>query len=267
MHSQIEMFNTEEILTIISESTLKMIAEKASIGNNECYFIKRLFSAVHQRIGKDFESYPMLFELEMRLYGIIGWENMKCCQYLFKRNANLFAEIISLTYKKDDGSFDDSMDSEKKQVFFSMERDIKFCPGEENGSINKDILNKWVSEFKSCLEYQQQNSRFSDKLGKLFACSPTGSDGIFPHEAIRDKIEEIGNEELMNSFALAIIYGRGVHNVTGGKDEYKLGEKYAEISRKLSVRYPKTAKIFSIISRSFFNEAEHERKIAETETY
>lgn len=186
---------------------------------------------------------------------------------MFKRSANLFAEIISLTYKKDDGSYDESIDTEKKRVFFSMERDIKFCPGEENGFINKDVLDRWVSEFKSCLDYQQQKSRFYDKLGKLFACSPIGSDGIFPHEAIRDKIEEIGNEELMNSFACAIIYGRGVHNVTGGKDEYKLGEKYAEISRKLSVRYPKTAKIFSIISRSFFNESKHERKIAETEIY
>lgn len=267
MHSQIEMFNIEEILTIISESTKKMIAEKASIGNNECYFIERLFSAVHQRIGDDFESYPMLFELEMSLYSIIGWENMKCCQYLFKRNANLFAEIISLTYKKDDGSYDESIGSEKKQIFFSMERDIKFCPGEENGSINKGILDKWVNEFKSCLEYQGQKFLFYDKLGKLFACSPTGSDGIFPHESIRDKIEEIRNDELINSFAFAIIYGRGVHNVTGGKDEYKLGQKYAEICRKLSVRYPETAKIFSIISRSFFNESEHERKIAETEIY
>lgn len=111
------MFNTEEILIIISESTQKMIAEKATIGNNDCYFIKRLFSVVHQRIGDDFKSYPALFELEIRLYGIIGWENMKCCNYMFKRNANLFAEIISLIYKKDDGSYDESIDSEKKRVF------------------------------------------------------------------------------------------------------------------------------------------------------
>jgi hypothetical protein len=267
MHSQIEMFNTEEILTIISESSQKMIAERATLGNNDCHFIKRLFSVVHQRIGDDFESYPILFELEMRLYAIIGWENMKCCHYMFKRNAYLFAEIISLIYKRDDGSYDESIDSEKKRVLFSLEREMKFCPGEENGSINKDILDTWVNEFKSYLEYQHQNSMFYDKLGKLFACSPSGSDGIFPHEAIREKIEEIGNEELMNSFAFAIIYGRGVHNVTGGKDEYKLGEKYAEISRKLLVRYQRTAKIFSIISKSFFTESEHERKIAETEVY
>jgi hypothetical protein len=94
-----------------------------------------------------------------------------------------------------------------------------------------------------------------------------GYDGIFPHEAIREKIEDIRNEELNNSFASHIVYGRGVYNVTGGKDEYKLGQKYAEISRKLSVQYPETAKIFSKISNSYFDQSELERKIAETEVY
>ncbi len=267
MHSQMKMFNTEELLTIISESTQKMIAEKSTIGDNECYFIKQLFSAVHQRVGNDFEGYPTLFVLEIRSYSIIGWENMKCCQYLFKRNANLFAEILSVIYKRDDGSYDEITDEGKKRVFFSLERDIKFCPGEENGSINKDILNKWISEFKSRLEYQKQTSLLYGKLGKLFACSPTGSDGVFPHETIRDKIEELGNEELIESFALAIINRRGVYMVTGGKDEFKMGQKYAEISKKLSIRYPKTARIFRIISNNYFNESERDRKIAETQIY
>ena len=267
MQSNVELFNTEEILTIISKLTQKMFYEKSQIGDNECYFIVQLFSKVYQRIGIDFESYPILFKLEMRLYKIIGWENMKCCQHLFKRNADLYAQIISLIYKKDDGSYDNSIEPEKKKVFFSMERDIKFCPGEENGSINKITLDKWVSDFKVCLHLQQQNALFYCKLGKLFAYSPTGSDGIFPHEAIRDKIEEIGNEELIESFASTIIYGRGAYFATAGKDEYKLGEKYAEISKKLSVRYPKTARIFSDISKSFYSESEQERKIAETEIY
>lgn len=267
MHSQIKMFNTEELLTIISESTQKMIAEKLTLGGNECNFIKRLFSEVHQRIGNDFEGYPILSVLEIRSYGILGWENMKCCQYLLKRNAYLFADILSVTYKKDDGSYDEITDEGKKHVFFSLERDIKFCPGEENGSINKDILNKWISEFKSRLEYQEQTSLFYYKLGKLFACSPTGSDGVFPHEAIRDKIEELGNDELIESFAIAIINKRGVYMVTGGKDEFKLGQKYAEISKKLSIRYPKTARIFRIISNNYFNESERDRKIAETQIY
>lgn len=267
MQYQIEMFNIEEILTIISKLTKKMSSEKISIGNGECYFIKQLFSVVHQRIGDDFESYPILFKLEMCLFHVIGWDNMKCSQFLFKHNANLYADILSLAYKKDDGSFDETLDSKKTTQFYCLERDIKFCPGEEKGSINKDILNSWLSTFSNRLDLQGQTSLKYKKIGKLFSCSPMGNDGTFPHEIIRDKIEEIGNEELINSFALSIIYERNVYNVTGGENEYKLGQKYAEISRKFSVHYPKTAKIFSIISRSFFDESEHERRIAENDIY
>lgn len=266
-HEQESILSTEEILTIISDSTRKMVAEDYQIGNNESYLIEQILSIVYRRIGYDFESYPILFELEMRLYSVIGWKNMKYCQYLFKRNANLYADILSMIYKKDDGSYDEIIDLEKQRHFFSLERDIKFCPGEESSSINRDILNNWIREFKYRLENQGQISLFYDKLGKLFACSPTGSDDDFPHEAIREKIEEIGNEKLIDSFVSAIIYGRGMYNVTGGKDEYKLGQKYGEISRKFSIRYPKTSKIFYIISRRFFNESEHERIIAETAIY
>lgn len=263
MYKQESILNTEEILTIISDSTRKMVTENHQIGDNESYLIKRLLSIVYRRIGNDFESYPILFELEMRLFKVIEWDNMKCCQYLFKHNANLYADILSLVYKKDDGNSDDILDSDKCMHFYTLERDIKFCPGEENGSINKDVLNEWLSTFSNKLEYQGQCSLFYKKIGKLFACSPIGVDDVFQHELIREKIEEIGNDELINAFADSIIYGRGVYNVTGGKDEYKLGQKYGELSRKFSIRYPKTSKIFNNISKSYLNESEHERQLAE----
>lgn len=267
IQEQESKFNTKDIVSIIAESTNKMILEGHKIDDQEGYMLKQLLAIVYKRIGNDFENFPVLFEIEVHLSHIIGWNNMKCCQYLFKRNATLYANILLLIYKKDDGSFDETLDQDKKSSLYKFEQDVKFCPGEDNGSINKDILNKWVSEFKSQLEYQKQNHLFYVKLGKLFSCAPEGSDGIFPHEVIRDKIEEIGNKELIRSFASAIIYGRGVYCVTGGEEEFKLGKKYAQIRQKLSIRYPKTAKIFDIISSNYFDESKRDREIAETEIY
>lgn len=128
-------------------------------------------------------------------------------------------------------------------------------------------MNEWIRVFISRLQNQGQSSLIYIILGKLFACSPTGTDGVFPHEAIREKIEDIGNNELIDFFALSVLNGRGIHNVTGGKDEYKLGKKYEELSRKLSVMYPKTSKIYQNISRRYFNESKYERKIAESAIY
>ncbi|EXM40295.1 hypothetical protein RASY3_09475 [Ruminococcus albus SY3] len=259
------MFTTDEVLAIILDSIKKIISEEYNISNNESSIIKQLLSIIYQRIGDDFESYPILFQIEMRLSGVLMWDNMKCCQYLFKHNANIYADIIALVYKKDDGLTNESIDTDKFQVFISLEQDIKFCPGEEKGSINKEILNTWLNTFCDRLDSQGQGSLKYKKIGKLFACSPMGEDGLFPHEAIRDKIEVMANEELISSFASSVLYDRGLFTVTWGKDEYKLGQKYAELSRKLSVRYPKTAKIFRIISKSFLRESELDREIAETD--
>ena len=267
IYKQAEMLSVEEILLIISDSTKKMIAENHQILDNESYLIEEIFSIIYQRIGNDFESYPILFELELQLYSVLGWDNMKCCQYLFKRNAIPYADILLLSCKKDDDNSDYSLDADKIMRFRTLERNIKFCPGEENGSINNDVLNEWVGLFNNRLRDQGQSSLFYIKLGKLFANSPTGSDGFFPHESIREKIEEIGNDELINAFADSIIYGRGIYNITGGKDELKLAQKYGELSKKFAIRYPKTSKIFSIISTSYFKESEYERQLAENEIF
>lgn len=267
MNEQELMLNVEEILTIILDSIKKIVVEKYQISDHEKYLIEQLLDIVYQRIGNDFENYPILFELEMRLFNIIGWDNMKCCHYLFKHNANLYADILSLVYKKDDGSSDETLDTDKRKCFYMLERDIKFCPGEENGSINNDILNEWIIVFSKRLEGQGQTSLLYNKLGKLFSYSPNGSDGLFPHETIRKKIEEIGNDKLINSFALSIINRRGIYFATGGKDEYKLAQRYEELSRKFSIRFPKTSKIFTRIKTIYMNESEQERQLAENEIF
>ena len=210
-HSQKDMLNTEEIISIISKSTQKMIEEKVEIGNNMSYLIKQLLSTVYQRIGSDYENHPELLELELRLYSIIGWDNMKCCHYLFKRNANLLADIISLIYKKDDGNSDDEIETDRFRFFFRLERAIKFCPGEENGSVDIDVLNEWIRVFRNRLENQGQSFLLYKQLGKLFACSPSDTDDTDEpqdepeEEEVVEGEEELTEEELLEGEIVEIL--------------------------------------------------------------
>ncbi|MCR5523966.1 MAG: SMEK domain-containing protein [Clostridia bacterium] len=261
---QRKMLSVEEILSIISDSTNLMINEKHQSDSIESYYIEKLLSVVYERIGAAFENYPTLFELEMRLFNVLGWDKMKCCQYLFKRNANYYADVLSLINRKKDDSISEELKPEKIANLFCLENDIKFCPGEENGSIDKDVFNGWIDLFHKRLLDQGQTSLFHIKLGKLFACSPIDPDGLFPHRIIREKIEEIGNDDLINAFADSVIYGRGMYTVTAGKNEYLLSKKYETIREKLAVHYPKTSKIFSVISDRFLSESKAERRVAET---
>jgi len=259
------MLSVDEILTIVSDSTKKMVIENHTISNNEAYDIEEMLSIVYKRIDNEYENYPALFELEIRLFNVLGWEKMKCCQFLFANNANYYADILLLLHNKK-GS-DEKLPQDKFMTFYSLEQDIKFCPGANNNTINTGTLNSWINTFHIRLTEGGQELLFNRKLGKLFACSPIGTDGLFPHEAIREKIEEIGNDELIHEFAFAIIYGRGFRYVTAGKDEYLLAQKYEQLKKKFEIHYPKTSRIFDIISNSFMDQSVQDRIDAENEIF
>ena len=259
------MLSVDEILTIVSDSTKKMVIENQTIGSIEAYDIEEMLSIVYNRIDNEYENCPALFELEIRLFNVLGWEKMKCCQFLFANNANYYADLLLLLHDNKDS--DKDLPTDQYMNLYSLERDIKFYPGASNNTINVDILNLWINVFHHRLIEGGQELLFYRKLGKLFACSPIGTDGLFPHEAIREKIEEIGNDELIHEFAFAIIYKRGMHYVTAGKDEYLLAQKYEELKKKFEVHYHKTSRIFDIISNSFMDESLQERQDAENEIY
>ena len=58
-----------------------------------------------------------------------------------------------------------------------------------------------------------------------------------------------------------------MHYVTAGKDEYVLAQKYEELKKKHEIHFPKTSRIFDIISRSYMNESVQDRLEAENEIY
>ncbi len=258
LHDRSERFDVEQILQILSRAIESLSNKMQLIGSNLAYLVENVFSIIYNRVQSNFECYPLLFDLEIRCFDFLGWNNMKCSQYLFLRNACYYAKMLSKIYPRDDGSFDTYMDKERFVHFVALERDIKFCPGHDGESVNLDILNNWINSFRTCLETQGQLSLFYHKLGYLFANSPIGSDGLFPHESIRLKIEEIGNNDLVCGFVLCVLNGRGGYILTGGKEELELADKFEDLSIKLAIRYPVTAKIFRKLCKCYRQESEQD---------
>ena len=54
------MLSVDEILTIVSDSTKKMIIENHTISNNEAYDIEEMLSIVYKRIDNEYENYPFI---------------------------------------------------------------------------------------------------------------------------------------------------------------------------------------------------------------
>ena len=114
----------------------------------------------------------------------------------------------------------------------------------------------------SLIQNKQQREQFCDAhcLGHLLSYSPVGEDGIFPHEAVRDCIEKLHSEKLVNGFIVGKENQRGVHSVTGGLAEKEIAEKYQSNANALRIMYPQTAAILDKLSECYRAESLYEQK-------
>ena len=96
-------------------------------------------------------------------------------------------------------------------------------------------------------------------IGRILSFAPVGKDGIWPAECVRQVFETSTSETLDSHFIIGKHNQRGVHNVTGGRDEDELANWYASTADKLQLLYPKTAAVIRRLSEDYRAEAKHER--------
>lgn len=101
---------------------------------------------------------------------------------------------------------------------------------------------------------------FAYCFGRVLSYAPTGDDGIFPHEMVRDYFEHTHCEKLIEGFIAGKQSQRGVHTVTGGMEEKEISIKYREDASKLHISYPHTAAILEKLAECYWQESLYEQK-------
>jgi len=102
-------------------------------------------------------------------------------------------------------------------------------------------------------------------LGRLFAHSPKGKDGYFPHESVRRIIENMHDENIGKEYSIETFNKRGVYSPNAGISETKIADTYKENANAIRTGYPITAAIYDKMSAEYHLEAARERRAAEDE--
>ena len=237
------------------------------------YYLEKIFNKIYKKYyqnSNDLEMYRKIASLELYYREILPWDNLKCFVYLLKKEPYYYAEMINIIYKHED---ENEEKVEKKQnlidSLFNFYYKLNFCPCTHNtNNIKKEELEEWVNKFKSILEKQNQRKLFGMTLGKVFAFSPQGNDGFYPHESIRCIIEDLNNEDLKslkNNYIITILNKRGVYSPDAGITEAKLAKEYKENADRIRLFFPFSASIYDEISNSYEKQSQLERKRAEYE--
>ena len=96
-------------------------------------------------------------------------------------------------------------------------------------------------------------------LGGIYGRAIAGKDGIFPHESIRELLEQFDNNELDLQVCVAYINNQGARLITDGSDQMQKAAKFTADAQTLSISYPHTAAILQQIADDYRREGKRDR--------
>ncbi len=150
---------------------------------------------------------------------------------------------------------------------FSVLRNWKDLPGHtEDGSVDPRLLTEWVRSARLALSDRGRAAVGDEQIGEVLAASPSGTDGVWPAEAVRDLVETIGSVRLDTGLHVGRVNRRGFTSrgiFDGGDQERELESQYLAMADKIATKWPRTARILRSIAEDYRREAK--RNDAEAE--
>ena len=115
-------------------------------------------------------------------------------------------------------------------------------------------LETWMEHTRSqCTAYHRVSGAHLE-IGRILSYSPSDSDGMWPHIAIRNLLENLNNKVIEKSIENRICYNRGVTVRSlgeGGRQEEDLANKYIRWSVAMNIKWPRTAALLRSIAETF----------------
>ncbi len=182
------------------------------------------------------------------------------------RNPSFFMEALALVYRRDDDGEDPPewrrTDGEARRSVatqaYQLLENAKLIPGtQDDGTIKAGELKDWITDVLVLCRKFGRLVVGEHAIGHLLAKSKPGADGIWPSEAVRDVLEQVGTKEIAAGMAIGLYNSRGVHaRGPGGAQERTLAEKYCGWSKAVAVNSPFTSRLLEEIARTYDHEAE-----------
>ena len=172
-----------------------------------------------------------------------------------------FVEVLSVIYRADDedvreGTAEDVARAERAWQLLS---DWRTPPGVgRDGAVDPDALVTWVRRARDLAASAKRSAPADSKIGAILRHVPTGEDGFWPHEVVRQLLEEVQSEELETGIAIEVVNSRGVTTrgpLDGGSQERVLASGYAEAAQALLPNWPRAAAVLTMLAAGFDEDA------------
>jgi len=228
-------------------SELLNYLEKSKFSHNHLAQLEWLYLRIHEHYRRPHVLYKELSE-----------------------NPNFFVEVLQCIFpSKSKPSSEEQSEDAKAFAMLALDflRSWKQMPGvREDGSVNADALRAWVIRARE-LAAECGRAEVADVyIGYSLAFSPIDPDSAWPHQAVRDLVEELANPVLEESLCTQVFNNRGVTTrlpTDGGEQERILVERYQNDAQKVGDQWPRTAAVLRDLAEIYRRDAAEQDQHAE----
>ncbi|MDZ4347993.1 MAG: helix-turn-helix transcriptional regulator [Xanthomonadaceae bacterium] len=184
----------------------------------------------------------------------------------------LFVQMLKAIYKSRGVEGEpEPEDSEQARALavqaFELLRQSSHLPGTRaDGTLDAEALKSWIAEVRD-LAHAVGRAEVADReIGQLLSAAPTGADGHWPHEAVREALDEFRSQTMANGFVIGKRDRRGVTTRglrDGGAQEHQLAADYRRSALAMENLYPYSAQALDSLAESYEREAKRHDQDAE----
>ena len=173
--------------------------------------------------------------------------------------SELFIECVSKAYKSDTEDTVISVDEQTVLLCHDVLQKFKNIPGCNSNLIDETVFNNWIKSAEQLANNLGYKRGFEICIGKLLSYSPVGSDGIYPHEIVRNYLENNYSRIMLDVFVCEKINQRGVYYGSKGKQEKIIAQKFKDDASLLRITSPVVASILDDLSERYFRDYRYEQ--------
>jgi excisionase family DNA binding protein len=230
------------------------------------YYVEQLLAFMESEAPDD----PDLARYEFALFGLLHDKNPSLALFrALNESPEDFILMIRSLFRAEGAEKRETTAAEKQFANRSWEilREWKNIPGQRpDGTVDEELLREWVRTARLSFEESGHTSVGDEQIGEMLSASPTGTDGVWPAEAVREIIESTGSVRLETGLEIGLFNRRGVTSRSpyeGGTQERALQERYLGMSRALAPKWRRTSRVLKAIADSYGRDARREDEDAE----
>jgi addiction module HigA family antidote len=177
----------------------------------------------------------------------------------------LFVQALVLAFRRRDGGEDPvevqatntEVAQRRAQSAYALLSRARRLPGmNDKGEVDGRKLQEWIVAARALARDFGREEIADSQIGQLLAHSPPGSDGVWPHESVREVLEDLGTDRLASGMMIGRQNARGaVWRGPGGEQERTLAKTYRDWSAFVAAEYPFTARLLNELACSYDHHA------------